>query len=108
MRVDLRRPLEHAHRLGVRRDAKPREIPGVRIDVANLWRADDLSFGVTRGDLVALGDVTRLDPLARYPIMVAEGTGRARVHAFGFQDVKYDQHRRRCRGSLPGSSAVAG
>jgi len=73
MRVDLRRPLEHAHRLGVRRDAKPREIPGVRIDVANLWRADDLSFGVTRGDLVALGDVTRLDPLARYPIMVAEG-----------------------------------
>ena len=100
MRLQLGRPLLNSHKLGVRDDLPWREIACVRIYVANLWRADDLSFGVTRGDLVALGDVTRLDPLARYPIMVAEGTGRARVHAFGFQDVKYDQHRRRCRGSL--------
>ena len=63
MRIDLRRLLEHAHRFGVRRYPERCEVAGTGIDVANLGRSDDLPLGVTRGDLMPLCDVARLDPL---------------------------------------------
>jgi len=49
------------------------EIALIRIDVADLRRTDDLPLGVTRRDLVPLGNVARLDPLACQSIAVAEG-----------------------------------
>src|SRR6187397_1585217 len=48
------------------------EIALIRIDVADLRRTDDLPLGVTRRDLVPLGNVARLDPLACQSIAVAE------------------------------------
>jgi len=61
--LQLERRLLHSHQVGVRHDFSWREIARVGIDFANLARANDLPFGVTRGDLVPFGNVARFDPL---------------------------------------------
>ena len=61
------------HKFRVRHDFPGREVARVRINVADLWRADDLPLGVTRVDLVSFSDVPRLEPLAGHPVAVAEG-----------------------------------
>lgn len=66
--------------------ASPRaEIPLVWIDVPYFRRADDLPLGITRGYLVAFGDVSRANPLASKPVEVSEfgmtPAARARVAA---------------------------
>ena len=63
MRLHLRWQFLHSHQLGVRHDLPWREIARVGIDFANLARANDLPFGVTRGDLVPFGNLARFDPL---------------------------------------------
>ena len=45
----------------------------VGIDFANLARANDLPFGVTRGDLGPFGNVARFDPLTGQRVGVANG-----------------------------------
>jgi hypothetical protein len=42
MRIDLRRLFEHAHRLGMRGDAKRREVPRIAVGVANFGASGNL------------------------------------------------------------------
>jgi len=72
VRLQLGRPLLNSHKLGVRDDLPWREIACVRIYVANLWRADDLPLAIARCDLLRLGNVARLDPLAGHIVTIPE------------------------------------
>ena len=72
MRLQLRRKFMYSRPLSVRHDFPWCEIARVRIHVADLRLSDDLPLGITRGDLVALGDVSRASPLAGKPVAVAE------------------------------------
>ena len=71
--MQLERRLLHSHQVGVRHDFTWREIARVGIDFANLARANDLPFDVTRGDLGPFGHVARFDPLTGQRVGVANG-----------------------------------